>query len=66
MSAAMGGNIRVGIEDSLWAGARNPAESNAQEVRMARQIVEGLGLEIATPNEAREILKLKGADKVAF
>jgi uncharacterized protein (DUF849 family) len=66
MSAARGGNIRVGIEDSLWAGARKPAESNAQEVRMARQIVEGLGLEIATPNEAREILKLKGTDKVAF
>ena len=65
VSAAIGGNIRVGIEDSLWAGARKPAELNAQEVRMARQIVEGLGLEIATLNEAREILKLKGADKVA-
>jgi uncharacterized protein (DUF849 family) len=66
MSAAMGGNIRVGLEDSLWAGPGKLAESSAQQVRMARQIVEGLGLEIATPDEARDILALKGADKVAF
>lgn len=66
MSAAMGGNVRVGLEDSLWAGPGKLAESNAQQVRLARQIIEGLGLEVATPDEAREILSLKGADKVDF
>lgn len=66
MSAAMGGNIRVGLEDSLWAGKGRLAESNAEQVRQARSIVEGLGLEVATPDEAREILSLKGPDKVAF
>ncbi len=66
MAAAMGGNIRVGMEDSLWAGPGKLARSNAQQVRLARQIVEGLGLEIASPTEAREILALKGGDKVAF
>lgn len=63
MAAAMGGNVRVGLEDSLWAGPGKLAESNAQQVRLARQIIEGLGLEIATPAEAREILELKGGDK---
>jgi len=66
MAAAMGGNVRVGLEDSLWIGAGRMAESNAQQVRQVRKIIEGLGLEIATPDEAREILQLKGADKVAF
>ena len=66
MAAAMGGNVRVGLEDSLWAGPGRLAESNAEQVRLARQIVEGLGLQIATPDEAREILSLKGGDKVAF
>lgn len=66
MAAAMGGNVRVGLEDSLWAGPGQLAESNAQQVRQVRQIIEGLGLEIATPDEAREMLALKGADKVAF
>jgi uncharacterized protein (DUF849 family) len=66
MSAAMGGNVRVGLEDSLWIGAGKLAESNAAQVRKARQIIEGLGLEIATADEAREILELKGGDKVAF
>jgi uncharacterized protein (DUF849 family) len=66
MGAAMGANVRVGLEDSLWIGAGRLAESNAQQVRQVRQIVEGLGLEVATPDEAREILALKGADKVAF
>jgi uncharacterized protein (DUF849 family) len=65
-AAAMGGNVRVGLEDSLWAGAGKLAESNAQQVRAARQIIEGLGLSVATPDEAREILALKGGDKVAF
>ncbi len=66
MSAAMGGNVRVGLEDSLWAGAGRLATSNAEQVRLVRQIIEGLGLEIATPDEARQILQLKGGDKVAF
>ncbi|HLZ66789.1 MAG TPA: 3-keto-5-aminohexanoate cleavage protein [Aliidongia sp.] len=66
MAAAMGGNVRVGLEDSLWISAGNLAESNAQQVRAARQIIEGLGLEIATPDEARAILQLKGGDRVNF
>jgi uncharacterized protein (DUF849 family) len=66
MAAAMGGNVRVGLEDSLWIGAGRLAESNAQQVTQVRKIIEGLSLEIATPDEAREILHLKGADRVAF
>jgi len=66
MAAAMGGNVRVGLEDSLWIGAGKLAESNAQQVRKAREIIEGLGLAVATPAEAREILALKGKDAVAF
>ncbi|MCX5590311.1 3-keto-5-aminohexanoate cleavage protein [Alcaligenes endophyticus] len=66
MSASMGGHVRVGLEDSLWAGPGRLATSSAEQVRAARQIIEGLGLEVATPDEAREILALKGADKVAF
>jgi len=66
MGAAMGGNVRVGLEDSLWGGKGQLAESNAQQVQQARAIVEGLGLDIATPDEAREILSLKGKDKVSF
>jgi len=65
-AAAMGGNVRVGLEDSLWAGKGKLAQSNAEQVRMVRQIIEGLGRSIATPDEAREILSLKGGDKVAF
>jgi uncharacterized protein (DUF849 family) len=66
MAAAMGGNVRVGLEDSLWIGSGKMAESNAQQVRQVRKIIEGLSLDIATPDEAREILQLKGADKVGF
>jgi len=66
MSAAMGGNVRVGLEDSLWLGPGKLAESNAAQVRAVRQIVEGMGLVIATPDEAREILKLKGRAAVGF
>jgi uncharacterized protein (DUF849 family) len=65
-AAAMGGNVRVGMEDSLWIGPGKLAESNAVQVTQARKIIEGLGLEIATADEAREILSLKGGDKVAF
>jgi uncharacterized protein (DUF849 family) len=66
MAASMGGNVRVGLEDSLWIGPGQLAESNAQQVKKARQIIEGLGLELANPDEAREILSLKGGDKVGF
>ena len=65
-SVMMGGNLRVGLEDSLWAGKGKLAESNAEQVRIARELVERLGMEIATPDEAREILGLKGGDKVEF
>jgi uncharacterized protein (DUF849 family) len=66
MAASMGGNVRVGLEDSLWIGKGQLARSNAEQVHKVRGILEGLGLEIATPTEAREILQLKGVDKVAF
>jgi len=66
MAAAMGGNVRVGLEDSLWIGPGRLAESNAAQVQQARQIIEGLGLKIATPDDARELLALKGAENVAF
>jgi uncharacterized protein (DUF849 family) len=66
MAAAMGGNVRVGLEDSLWIGPGKLAASNAEQVTKVRQIVEGLGLEIATPDDAREILGLKGPDRVNF
>ncbi len=66
MAAAMGGNVRVGLEDSLWARRGRLAASNAEQVRQVRGIVEGLGLEVATPDEAREILQLKGAGAVGF
>ena len=63
MSAAMGGHVRVGLEDSLWKG-RGQLATNQDQVTLARQIVEGLGLTIATPDEAREILHLKGKHRV--
>ena len=65
-AAAMGGHVRVGLEDNLWLDKGQLAPSNAAQVTRVRQIIEGLGLEIATPDEAREILALKGADRVGF
>ena len=65
-SLALGGNVRVGLEDSLWIGPGRLAQSNAQQVRAVRQVIEGLGLEIASPDEAREMLQLKGGDQVNF
>jgi len=65
-AAAAGGNVRVGLEDSLWDGPGHLAKSNANQVRRVRTILEGLSLEIATPDEAREMLALKGRDNVAF
>jgi uncharacterized protein (DUF849 family) len=66
MAAAMGGNVRVGLEDSIWLGAGKLAQSNAAQVKNVRQIIEGLGLDVASPTEAREMLALKGGDKVGF
>ncbi|HWK71323.1 3-keto-5-aminohexanoate cleavage protein [Pollutimonas sp. M17] len=66
MGAAMGSNVRVGLEDSLWIGPGQLASSNAEQVSRMRVILEALNLEVATPDEARAILHLKGADKVAF
>jgi uncharacterized protein (DUF849 family) len=63
---ALGGNVRVGLEDSLWIGPGMLAETNAQPVRAARQVIEGLGLEVATPDEARAMLRLEGKDQVKF
>jgi uncharacterized protein (DUF849 family) len=65
-AAIMGAHVRVGLEDSLYLGKGQLAESNAAQVRKIRGILEALSLEIATPDEARQILGLKGRDAVAF
>lgn len=65
-AAAMGGHVRVGLEDNLWLGSGKLAPSNASQVAQVRQIVDGLGLEVASPADARQILQLKGGDRVAF
>lgn len=65
-ASQMGGNLRVGLEDSLYISRGKLAESNAQQVKKIRRIVEDLGHEIASPDEAREILDLKGGDRVLF
>ena len=66
LSAAMGGNVRVGLEDSLWDGPGVLAKSNADQVRRIATIIHALSLEVATPDEARQMLQLKGHDQVAF
>ena len=66
ISASIGGNVRVGLEDSLWDSPGKLAESNAAQVRRVRSIIEALSLEIATPEEARTLLKLKGRNNVGF
>ncbi len=66
ISAAVGGNVRVGLEDSLWDGPGHLARSNAAQVTRIRTILEALSLGIATPDDARQILKLKGRNDVAF
>ena len=63
---ALGGNVRVGLEDSLWAGPGRLAKTNAEQVKLARQMIEAVGLEVATPEDAREMLQLKGGDQVNF
>jgi len=65
-SAVMGGNVRVGLEDSLWIGKGQFAKSNADQVSKIRRILEELGLEVATSDDARRILKLKGKNNVNF
>ena len=65
-SALLGGNVRVGLEDSLFIGRGELARSNADQVAKVRMILEALGRDIATPAEAREMLGLKGGDQVAF
>jgi uncharacterized protein (DUF849 family) len=62
----MGCNVRVGLEDSLWDGPGSLAKSNADQVRRAVSILRALSLEVASPDEAREMLQLKGHDQVAF
>lgn len=66
IGAAMGSNVRVGLEDSLWMGPGKMAESNADQVTRIRYILEALNLEIATADEARQILRLKGKNNVNF
>lgn len=66
ISAAMGGHVRVGLEDSIWLEKGRLATSNAEQVARVRTIVEGIGRRVATPAEAREMLGLKGREKVAF
>lgn len=66
MAAAMGAHVRVGLEDSLWLGKGRLAESNAIQVLQVRKILEGLGLAVATPDEARAILSLKGKENTGF
>ena len=66
MGAIMGGHVRVGLEDSIYLGKGQLAKSNAEQVRKIRTILETLSLEVATPAETRQMLALKGADRVAF
>jgi uncharacterized protein (DUF849 family) len=66
IGATMGGHVRVGLEDSLYLGKGELARTNAAQVAKIRGIVEALSLEVASPVEARRMLALKGADKVAF
>jgi len=66
MGVILGGNVRVGLEDSLLISRNQLATSNAEQVEKIRRIIEELGHEIASPDEAREMLSLKGADKVNF
>lgn len=66
LAALMGGNVRVGLEDSLYIGRGELAVSNAEQVLKIRGILESLGIGIATPDEAREILGLKGKENTAF
>jgi uncharacterized protein (DUF849 family) len=65
-SLLMGGHVRVGLEDNLWAAKGRLAQSNAEQVAAIKSVIESLGFSVATPDEAREIMGLKGRDNVAF
>ena len=65
-ASQMGGHVRVGLEDSLFISRGELAESNAQQVAKVRRVVEELGCQVASPNQARAILDLKGGDRVNF
>ena len=66
MSAILGGNVRVGLEDNLYLGRGELATSNGAQVAKMRRILGALSLEVATPDEARAMLETKGRDKVGF
>ena len=66
IGAAQGSNVRVGLEDSLWIGPGQLAKSNADQVNKIRHVLKGLSLDIASPDEARQMLGLKGSDQVDF
>jgi uncharacterized protein (DUF849 family) len=66
MALAMGGNVRVGLEDSLYAGKGIIAQSSADQVKIVVRLAEALGIDVATPDEAREILGLKGLARVNY
>lgn len=66
LGVAVGGHVRVGLEDSLWDGPGRLARSNADQVRRIRTAIEALSLDVATPDEARQMLRLKGRDAVNF
>jgi uncharacterized protein (DUF849 family) len=66
IGVAQGSNVRVGLEDSLWLGPGQLAESSAAQVKKIREVIEGLSLDVATPAEARAMLALKGASEVNF
>ena len=66
LAAINGGHVRVGLEDSIYLGKGQLAKSNAEQVTRIRTILESLSLEVATPDEARQMLALKGANNVAF
>ena len=66
MAAINGGNVRVGMEDSLYIGKGELTKSNAEQVTKIRRIIEDLSLEVASPTEARTMLDLKGGDLVKF
>ena len=66
LAGIYGGNVRVGLEDSIYLGKGQLAKTNAEQVTKIRRILEDLSLEIATPAEARALLGLKGGDQVSF
>jgi uncharacterized protein (DUF849 family) len=66
LGAILGGNVRVGLEDSIYVAKGRLARTNAEQVERIRGILEDLSLEVATPAEARAMLHLKGGDRVAF